>query len=224
MYSPDKRIVVVTGHYGCGKTNFSLNLAQNFPAGSGRDRVLVDLDIVNPYFRSADYQERLASSGVAVECPPFAGTNLDTPILSGRIDALLRNPQKQVILDVGGDDAGAAALGRFSGIIREQGYEMLYLVNYYRYLTRRPEDALEILQQVEAASRLKATGLVNCSNLARSTTREDVLGSMDFAREVARLTGLPLLFTAVDRQLGFPQSDEFYGMDIYVKSPWEEAL
>lgn len=224
MYHPDKRIVVVTGHYGCGKTNFSLNLAQHQGAGPKLDRVLVDLDIVNPYFRSSDYQQQMEALGVSVEAPPFAGTNLDTPILSGRIDALLRNPSKQVILDVGGDDAGAAALGRFSSIIREQGYEMLYLVNYYRYLTRRPEDALEILQQVEAASRLKATGLVNCSNLARSTTREDVLGSMDFAREVARLTGLPLLFTAADRQLGFPASDEFYPLEIYVKNPWEEAL
>ena len=130
-----KRIVLVVGHYGSGKTNFSVNLAVDLKA-AGRDVILVDLDIVNPYFRSADFGALLEERGIGLIAPVYARSNLDVPALDGRLDAVIES-DKTLVIDVGGDDAGAAALGRYSAMIREAGgCDMLYVVNAYRYLTQ----------------------------------------------------------------------------------------
>ena len=134
-----ERITVVCGHYGSGKTNFSLNLAIDMAKEKNKRITLVDLDIVNPYFRSSDYRELLENSGVHVIAPKYAGTNLDTPALSAEIDSVFCDENTQVIFDVGGDDAGAFALGRYSDKIKQENYSFIYLVNKYRNLTNTPE-------------------------------------------------------------------------------------
>lgn len=112
-----KRITVVCGHYGCGKTNFSINLALHM-AKQGKNVTLVDLDVVNPFFRSSDYKQILENQGVYVISPKYAGTNVDTPALSAEIDSVFNLNDRMVIFDVGGDDAGAFALGRYSSKIK----------------------------------------------------------------------------------------------------------
>ncbi|MCI8648985.1 MAG: ParA family protein [Anaerotruncus sp.] len=220
-----KRIIVVVGHYGSGKTNLAVNLAIDY-RNAGKEVVLADLDIVNPYFRSADFAELLKQQGIELVAPVYAGTNLDIPAVTARLDSLL-DTDKQVIIDVGGDDAGAAALGRYSALIAQAGgCEMLYVLNGYRYLTRTAEQAEQILLEIQQASRLSVSGVVNNSNLAKATTVQDILNTIPFAQQTAEHIGVPLLFTAVSRPLVSETArclpeDTIYPVDIYIKKPWE---
>ena len=221
-----KRIIVIVGHYGSGKTNLSVNLALHMNA-IGKQVALVDLDIVNPYFRSADFSELMQQHGIELISPVYARTNLDIPALTGRLDAEI-DTDKTLIIDVGGDDAGAAALGRYSASIRNAGgCDMLYVVNAYRYLTRTAQDAAEILEEIQRASRLTATGVVNNSNLANATTAQDVAATDQFARDIAEKYGVPMLFTAVDQHIASETyalipSGKVFPVQIFVKKPWED--
>jgi hypothetical protein len=226
-----KRFTVVTGHYGCGKTNLSINFALDL-ARAGSAVTLVDLDVVNPYFRSSDYAEMLRARGVRVIAPTFAGTTLDVPSLSSAIPAAFES-EGAVILDVGGDDAGATALGRFSAGIAALDHDLLYVVNRYRNLTTTAHEAVELLAEIERASHLKATGIVNNSHLRDETTAATVLDSLGYARETANLLGLPLVCTTVpislaDEFVGTQDSAAFvenaYPVEVYVHTPWEDGF
>ena len=195
-----RRTVFVCGHYGSGKTTFSLNLALRLTR-EGQKVTLADLDVVNPYFRSSDYTALLESQGVRVIAPVFAGTTLDVPALSPRIGGAFDAEDGVILADAGGDDAGAAALGAWAARLPATAYEMLYVINRYRGRIRRPEDAARILREIEEKARLKATALVHNSHLAGLTAAEDVLMSLPYAEEVAGLTGLPIAYTAVPAAL-----------------------
>lgn len=196
MEKTDPRITVICGHYGCGKTNLTLNLALE-QAGRGRKATVVDLDIVNPYFRSSEYRGLLEDKGVRLIAPVFAGTTLDTPTLPPDIYSIFEEGAGQVFIDAGGDDAGAAALGVLHDGLEEAGYGMVYVVNRYRVLSQLPEEAAALLGEIEQASRLKATAMVNNSHLGVETKEEDVLRALGFAQEAGRLTGLPLLYSTI---------------------------
>ena len=222
MYPLERRVTVVCGHYGTGKTNLAINLALD-SADRGEDVVLIDLDVVNPYFRSADYASELTARGVKVVGPNYANTNLDTPSLPGAVKGALNHPGR-VIVDVGGDDAGATALGVYSSILQSMDPDVLYVVNRYRSLTTRPEEALEILGEIERTSRLKATAVVNNSHLKASTTAETILDSMDFASRVAEESDLSLRFTTVPshlRDVLLNKIPNMYPVDVHVRAPWE---
>jgi MinD superfamily P-loop ATPase len=225
-----KRFTVVTGHYGCGKTNLSINLAVDL-ARTQPEVTLVDLDVVNPYFRSSDYAETLNRRGIRVIAPSFAGTTLDTPSLSAEVYSAFATAGA-VIFDVGGDDAGATALGRFSNEIADIDYELLYVVNRYRNMTTTATEAVALLAQIEAASHLKATGVVNNSHLQAETTIETVLASREFARETAELLGLPLVCTTLPVRLAEQLSEapdaatyveNAYPIEVWVRPPWEDS-
>ncbi|MBP5203989.1 MAG: hypothetical protein J6Z16_05155 [Candidatus Methanomethylophilaceae archaeon] len=220
MFPLERRVTVVCGHYGAGKTNLSINLALD-SARRGERPVLIDMDVVNPYFRSADYAGMLAGEGVRVVGPNFANTNLDTPSLPGEIAGAIDEGER-VIVDAGGDDAGATALGVYSGRLAGCDPDVLYVVNRYRSLTTRPEEAVQILREIEAASHLKATAIANNSHLKQRTDARVVSESAGFAEEVARLTGLPLRFTAVPRGINLLNKiQNIYPIDVYVRAPWE---
>lgn len=224
------RFTVITGHYGSGKTNLSINLALDL-AAIYDEVLLVDLDVVNPYFRSSDYTAMLAEHGVRVISPTFAGTTLDTPSLSAAVSAAF-DTTGAVIFDVGGDDVGATALGRYSKDIRAIDHEMLYVINHYRNLTAEPAEAAALLAEIESACHLKATGVVNNSHLRDETTAATVLDSLPFARDTAELLGLPLRLTTVPEHLtaelsGTPGAagyvENAYPIKIHVRTPWEDA-
>ncbi|HIY27392.1 MAG TPA: ParA family protein [Candidatus Acutalibacter pullistercoris] len=219
----NKRITVVCGHYGCGKTNLTLNLALE-AAGEGQPVTVVDLDIVNPYFRSSEYGELLGEKGVRLIAPVFANTTLDTPTLPPEIYSVFEPQAGRVFLDAGGDDAGVTALGGLHAMLEEAGYDMLYVINRYRVLSQTPEETAALLGEIQAASRLRATGLVNNSHLGVETTLETLERALPFARKTAELTHLPLLYsTAPDFALGegeaLPQG--FRKVKRYVKFLWE---
>lgn len=216
-------ITIICGHYGCGKTNLALNLAVQ-KAERGGPVTLVDLDIVNPYFRSSDYQALLARKGIRLIAPVFAGTTLDTPTLPPELYGIFPPDAGAVFIDAGGDDAGAIALGGLSARLAQSGYQMLYVINRYRALSQTPEEALALLREIEAASRLKAGGIVNNSHLGMETRWEDLAAAKAFGEQTARLAGLPLLFsTAPDFVLkGETPPKGFAEVKRYVRFAWED--
>lgn len=214
----DARISIITGHYGSGKTNFAVNLALTLQQ-LGKAVTVVDLDIVNPYFRTADFASLFQAHDIELVTPPFANTNLDLPTLSAQVDAALIQTDRHVIIDVGGDDAGAIALGRYVHHLDRQGYCCYYLFNPYRYLTKTPEESLEILQQIQTASRIHVTDLVNNANLGHETTVDDVLKTADYADKLEALSGVPLCCTCLPKQAPIPaQSREYFAVDNYIQS------
>ncbi len=221
MLSDLKRIIIITGHYGSGKTNLAANLAIRLKA-EGRKVTLVDMDIVNPYFRAADFKELMSANGVKLVTPIFANTNMDIPALSANIDGALSDKESTVVLDVGGDDAGATALGCYAAKIMGYGYDMLYVVNCFRLLTKKPDEAIEMMKDIEAISRLKTTRIVNNSNLSFETSQEEFEDSIAYANEIAEKSGLPLLYHCVRRELGekLTKPENIFRIDIYVKPPW----
>lgn len=221
----ESRIHIICGHYGCGKTNLALNLALDLR--SKEEPVTVaDLDIVNPYFRTADYRKVLEQRGVRVISPHSAGTTIDAPQINAEIFSIFDRPEGHVIIDVGGDDAGAAALGRFARHIEAAGgCRMLYVVNQYRKLVETPGEAVALLREIEASARVKAAGIVNNSHLSEMTTQADILAAVPYAEETAREAGLPLVMTTAPRPLcgalaGRVQN--LYPVDILVRPPWAE--
>ena len=196
-----KRITLLSGHYGSGKTNIAVNLA--FELKKTCDRVAIaDIDIVNPYFRTKDSEKELAAAGIRLICSEYANSNLDIPALPDELYSIIDDKELTAVVDIGGDDRGALALGRFApGIVEEGDYEMLMVINCYRPLTRTAEAILEIRREIETAGGITFTGLVNNSNLGAETEPEDVLRSVAFAREVSEKTGLPIRMTTIDQRL-----------------------
>ncbi|MBP3413799.1 MAG: ParA family protein [Clostridia bacterium] len=219
-----ERIILVCGHYGCGKTNLSINLALQY-AAAGEKVTLVDLDIVNPYFRSSDYPQLLKEHGVELIAPTYAHSNVDLPSLPTEMYSVFTR-EGRIIIDVGGDDAGATALGRFAPQLGKMKYSMLYVINMYRVMSETPDETVQLLREIEAASRMKATGIVNNSHVMNLTTVDDILKTVEYTAEVSGLTGLPVVATAVNKKLCsglFGVPGEIYPVEVYVKTPWSDS-
>lgn len=190
-----KRLTLFAGHYGSGKTNIALNYArwlrrQNLPV------TIADLDIVNPYFRTKDSEAALAAEGIRLIVSEFANSNVDLPAMPKEAYELVSDPTVYGVLDIGGDDRGALALGRYVPAIKEEGsYEMLFVVNRSRPLTRTVADTLEVMGEIEEACNLPFTAIVNNTNLGLQTTASDVLNSLHYAEELSQKTGLPIKMT-----------------------------
>lgn len=193
IFNDIKNLSIVCGHYGSGKTNFAVNLAlhskERFPARAVR---IADLDIVNPYFRTADDKELLEKRGVFVSVPEYANSNIDIPALPPMLIHMFSSKEDISIIDVGGDD-GAVALGMYRNNIEAAGYDMYYVINMYRPLTADPEDVYLCMCDIEAVSGLKCTKIINNSSLGAETTADDIADSVEYAKECAERCGLPLV-------------------------------
>ncbi len=196
-----KRITLLSGHYGSGKTNIAVNMALDLK--KQYDKVAVaDLDIVNPYFRTKDSMEDFKQNGIRLIVSEYANSNLDIPALPDDMYAITDDRQLKTIIDVGGDDRGALALGRIAPqIIKENDYDMLMVINRFRPLTPDAESTLEVMREIELAGGIKFTGLINNSNLGAQTEKEDVLSSVKYANKVSALSGLPVVLTTVEERL-----------------------
>ena len=207
-----KRQYIICGHYGSGKSNIAVNMAFDLKEKSIKENAAVkvgvlDIDIVNPYFRSVDSREELEAAGIEVICSEFANTNLDAPALPQEMYRIIDDTELVSVIDVGGDDRGAYALGRLRpGILKENNYEMIMVINKYRPLTRDVESTMEVLKEIEAACGIGFTGIINNSNLGADTTPETVIDSMAYANEMAKASGLKLIATTVDENI-FNQLD-----------------
>ena len=195
------RLTLFAGHYGSGKTNIAVNYAIAL-AGEGKRVCIGDLDIVNPYFRTADSAERLHKAGVDLISPRFANSNVDLPALPAEAYRLVQDKSVYGIMDIGGDDRGAYALGRYVPfILKEDNYRMIFVANCYRALTRTAQDALEVMREIEAACGLKFTDIVNNSHLGNFTDVNTLLDSQSFVQELSELSGLPVYMTTVRADL-----------------------
>ena len=196
-----KRLTVLCGHYGTGKTNVVVNMALDLKKQCEKVAV-ADLDIVNPYFRTKDSEEEFAKVGVELICSRYANSNLDIPALPENLYRITEDKDTKMILDIGGDDSGAIVLGRLApAILSENDYEMLTVINKYRPLTPDVMSTVEVLREIEAASKITFTGIVNNSNLGEETTPEDVLASLQYAEDVAAAMGIPVVMTTVKESL-----------------------
>lgn len=196
-----KRVNIFCGHYGSGKTNIAINYAV-YLKKQGLDVSIADIDIVNPYFRTKDSEDELKKKGIEVISLPFANTNVDLPALPAEVYSLVQNKSKYAVFDVGGDDRGAYALGRYvPSILEENNYNMFLVANFYRPLTQTAEEALEVIREIESACAIPFTGIINNSNLGEETTAEDILRTMKEAEKLSRLSGLPLEMTTCDESI-----------------------
>jgi hypothetical protein len=204
-------LTIITGHYGCGKTNLALNIASSL-ANTGNNITLIDLDIVNPYFRSSDNLVLLQSLGVSLLGPVHAtnASNLDTPSLQPGIEDAIRQtavntndsdyPTK-VILDVGGDPDGARALARFRECISNLSYQMIYVVNFSRPETLTVSSACTNLDDIQRAAGLKVTAVFSNTHLMEFTTVDNIIDGAMQAKELCSQRALPLMGIACSEQL-----------------------
>ena len=196
-----KRVTLFSGYYGSGKTNIAVNYAMQM-ARDGLPVTIADLDIVNPYFRTKDSAEDLAAAGIRLISSAYANSNVDLPALPAELYALTNDKSRYAVLDVGGDDRGALALGRYAPAILEEGnYENIFVANFYRPLTPVAEDALAVMREIEAAGGIPFTAIAHNSNLGVETEAEDVLAMEGEAKRLSELASLPILFTAADARI-----------------------
>ena len=215
-----KRITLFTGHYGSGKTNIAVAYAKLLHS-EGKKVTVADMDIVNPYFRTKDSIEEFRALGIEFISSEYANTNVDLPALPSELYGVVENRERNAVLDIGGDDRGAYALGRFTPFIKEENdYENLFVVNMYRPLTKTAEEAVAVMREIECAGGLPVTAIVNNSNLGDLTHADTVRSSLDYAKKVSELSGLPLKFTAARRDIaetlgGLPEG--YLPMDLQKK-------
>ena len=220
-----KRITIFSGHYGSGKTNVAVNYALWIK--TLKDKVTIaDLDIVNPYFRTKDSMAVLSENGVELISSEYANSNVDVPALPAETYGVLQNKDIHAVIDVGGDDRGALALGRYSeGIMADGDYELLFVINKFRPLTRNADMTLEIMAEIEKACHMKFTAIVNDSNLGDDTCEEDVISSVSYAKEVSEKAGIPVKMTTVKSELYDKLKDRIDNLvpiKLYVRQSWAE--
>lgn len=217
------KIIIFAGHYGSGKTNVAVNCALSMKKSFERVAI-ADLDIVNPYFRTKDASDLLSRNGVEVIVSEFAGTNLDAPAMPAEAYRMLDDPDLHSVIDVGGDDRGALALGRYAGAIKNTDYEMYFVCNKFRPLTRTPEDAYDAMKEIEAAAGIPFTGIIDNPNLGLDTTPEDIMSSAEYSAKLSVLSGLPVVATAVRRDLADKvNGTPVFPIDIIVAQTWSRT-
>ena len=197
----DKRITIFCGHYGSGKTNLAVNYAF-YLKNKGQTVVVSDLDIINPFFRTKDSEEEFRKAGIELISSEYANSSLDIPTIPAEMQRVFEDRSFSAVLDVGGDERGSVALGRFAPMIKEENdYNMVFVVNFYRPLTRTAEEALSMLCMIEGVTGLKFTSIINNSCLGIHTTEEDVLSTLSLADELSRLSGVPVAYTSAQKTL-----------------------
>ena len=218
-----KRMQIITGHYGSGKTEYAVNLALDM-AKRMEHVVLADLDIVNPYFRSYEQTKRLEDAGVKVIVTSCGGV-ADIPALNPEVMSVFQQKHYNGVLDIGGDPIGARVLARFAHMIHEDEYDLLLVLNANRPETKDVDTAEQYLRNIEAECHLKATGIVNNTHLCAETTAEEIIKGARLAQELSQRTGLPVVHHAVQKkfveQVQDQLSEPVLPMNIYMKKPWE---
>jgi len=220
-------LILVIGAYGSGKSEYAINLAQNYQ-NMGRKAALVDLDVVNPYFRSRDVRDYFHDLGIEVISPEGEYGHADLPMLSPRIAGTIQNEAKTVILDIGGDPTGCRALGRFIDSIKKRGYSMQFVVNTLRPFTSTVEEILSMMKMLEAASRLQISELIANVNLMGETTNEMVKEGIDILKRVAEQSQVRFNTYLVIEGNKKIIEDNIAGkkrevLNYYLKKPWDRV-
>jgi len=186
----------------------------------------VDLDIVNPYFRTREARNTLNLKGVKVVAPEGKLTYADLPLISPEIKGLIQNSSYYLILDVGGDDVGSVVLGNFNYFIKNLDYEMLLVVNSYRPFTRNIFQIEKMIQEIENRSRLKVSGIVSNPNLSIQTNEEIIKQGHIVIKEAAQKLKIPIKFICINKQFFQKFKTEDFKVPVFyinrfMKLPWD---
>ncbi len=224
MIKTDKRIRIIVGHYGSGKSEFSMNYVTKLRDISQNKVAISDLDIVNVYFRTREKREFLISKDIIPIDSSVRANTLDLPAISAQIMTPLTDKSYEYIIDVGGDDVGAKVLGRFSNLIKENDYDMFCIVNANREKTQNVIDVINQIKAIEKTSNLKVTGLINNTHLVRETTVEDILKGQKLVEEVSNITKIPIKYVTCLESL-LPQlptisKGEIFPINLYMRDCW----
>jgi hypothetical protein len=220
----DKRIRIIIGHYGSGKTEFAVNYAMKL-SKEGKKVAIADLDIVNPYFRSRERASVMEQNGIEVISSSLGhNSSLDLPSISAAISGPITNNKYDVVLDVGGDPVGARALARFVEDIENDEYEMLFIANMYRPSTQNAKDIIKFIRDIEDTCGLSVTGLVNNSHMLRDTKAKDIIDTQPILEEVSKLTGIPIKYVSIiESQADFLDKeyfDKIFPIKMYMRDTW----
>ena len=219
-----KRINIFTGHYGSGKTEIAVNFALKLKEQHEKV-VICDMDIVNPYFRTNDVKDFLTEKGIRVIAPDYACTNVDIPVLPGDILSVFSDREVYAVLDIGGDDDGAVALGQYYRYMKDEEYDMFFVLNALRPSTSSVEEVKVLAENIELMSRLKITGLINNTNLAYLTESKHLSESMDLSVKIAEALGVPLSYItgAKDKLSAVPDKykDKLLTIDLFMNLPFD---
>ena len=219
----DKRNRIISGHYGSGKTEFSINYAIRL-AELKKNVAIVDLDVVNLYFRSREKEEFLKEKGIRVIGSSIRATSLDLPSISGETSIAFQDKSLETIIDLGGNPEGARALGRYNEYLKEGSYDMFFVLNANRPETRSIDDVMEFMVKIQDVVRGKFTGIVNNTHMLKSTSVDDILRGYDLAKEVSDLAGIPIKYNAgLESVLNNVQSKlegEIFPIDLYMREEW----
>lgn len=217
------RVIIFTGNIGSGKTEIALNYALR-KKEEGQQVTVVDLDIINPYFRTRTVRRSLEERGIGVVSPEGKLAGADVPALSPAILGVLQGRRGLGVFDVGGDDVGAVALGRFKSCLPEGDFTLFFVINTCRPFTRTVEGIAAVLRSVEEASRLKVDALVSNTNLGRATDAATFLEGHQLVKEASRRLNLPIAFAALHRGL-LEEVGEIdvpvLPLDLFMKLPWD---
>jgi energy-coupling factor transporter ATP-binding protein EcfA2 len=220
----DKRLVIIIGRYGSGKTEFAVNYAVKMKE-LYENVSIADLDIVNPYFRSREKREFFESIGVKVYDSSIRNTSIDIPALPAELTGVILNQNVKSIIDVGGDPVGARVLARYAEQIKNVEYDMFYVINGNRPETSTVEDVLKYLKLIEATSRLKITGLINNTHLLKETTAEDVEFGHELTKKISWETDIPIRYEAVmketaDKIKNLEIIEKLFPINLYMREEW----
>jgi len=225
LITNDKRVRIITGHYGSGKTEFAVNYVIRL-----RDKVdgrvaIADLDVVNPYFRSREKKSFLQEKNIQVIDSSVDGRCVDIPALPAEITAPMVGEDYDYVVDLGGDHVGARAFARFVGDLDKSNYDLFFVINANREQTTTPEGIIEHLEKIEYTTGLKVTGLVNNTHLVRETTAEDVMKGYELSLEVSRRKNIPLKYNVCTESIAkqLPEDikkENLFEINLYMREDW----
>ena len=225
MVADDRRIRIITGHYGSGKTEFAVNYVKKLRESVDGRVAIADLDIVNVYFRSREKKEELEEKGIQVIASNLETAVADVPAVSGAMTMPVINKEYQYVVDLGGNDVGTLVLGRIKPLLDHAEADFFMVVNAYRPNTSTPEGIIEQMENLEYAAGLKVTGFINNTNLVRETTAECLLHGDEVLKEVTKRTGVPVKYVSYVKDVmteEIPEglSGELFPMEFNMRKTW----
>lgn len=225
MVQDDKRVRIITGHYGSGKTEFAVNYAAALSKVSSKKVVLSDLDIVNVYFRSRERTAELEDMGIWVISSSIKGDSADLPAVSAEITTPVKDAAYDCIIDLGGNDVGTMVLGRLKPFFKPEEIDFFMVVNTNRPATSSVEGIIEQMQHLEYSSGLKVTGFINNTNLVRETTVDTLIEGDKILRVASEKTKVPVRYVSYVKELlegNLPAGilGEAFPLEFYMRKSW----